>query len=138
MTVLTSRELPIANEDDVVLVRRWVQQAARRRGFDTFTVAAITTATSELTRNALVHGGGGRAVIEEVERDGRLGLRATFTDAGPGIPDPELAMTGGWSSRRSLGLGLSGSQRLVDEFDLQTGSGGTTVTVAKWARPSYR
>ena len=133
--VLGTTEMPIACEHDVVLVRRRVRDLAERHGFDVFATAAITTATSELTRNALTHGGGGQVVLQELERDHYRGLRLQFTDQGPGITDVERAMSGGYSSRRSLGLGLSGSQRLVDEFELKTQvDQGTTITIAKWTR----
>lgn len=133
--VLATHELPIRCEHDVVLVRRRVRELAEHHGFDVFATAAITTATSELTRNVWTHGGGGGVTIHELERDRRRGLRLTFHDEGPGIANVERALTGGFSTRRSLGLGLSGSQRLVDDFDLKTELGrGTTVTVAKWTR----
>lgn len=133
--VLGTTEMPISCEHDVVLVRRRVRDLAERHGFDVFATAAITTATSELTRNALTHGGGGVVIIEELERANHRGLRLRFTDEGPGIADIERAMRGGYSTRRSLGLGLSGSQRLVDEFELRTKlDHGTTVTVSKWTR----
>ena len=137
LRVMARRELAIATEADVVLVRHAVRQIARANGFDAFATAAITTATSELTRNALVHGGGGAAVVEEVVdgEDGRAGLRLTFCDSGPGITDLERALAGGHSTSRTLGLGLSGSRRLVDTCDIETAPGaGTTVVVVKWVR----
>lgn len=132
--VLGSHTMPISSEADVSEVRRRVRDLAERHGFDVFATAAITTATSELTRNVWTHGGGGQAIIEELEREGRRGLRISFVDKGPGISDVDRALAGGFSTRRSLGLGLSGSKRLVDEFDLRTSHGGTRVVVAKWAR----
>lgn len=132
--VLGSHTMSITSEGDVSEVRRRVRDLAERHGFDVFATAAITTATSELTRNVWTHGGGGHAVIEELEREGRRGLRICFEDTGPGIADVNRALAGGFSTRRSLGLGLSGSRRLVDEFDLRTSEGGTRVVVAKWAR----
>jgi serine/threonine-protein kinase RsbT len=132
---LGTHTLPIHCEADVVTVRRKVKDLAELHGLDVFATAAITTATSELTRNVWMHAGGGEAEIEELERDGRRGLRIRFLDNGPGIRDVERALSGGYSTRRSLGLGLSGSRRLVDEFDLNTRPGqGTTVMIAKWAR----
>lgn len=95
----------------------------------------IVTAASELARNTLVHGGGGNAEIELVTEHGRTGLRACFIDAGPGIPDVDLALSGGYTTGKGLGLGLSGSRRLVDAFELDTNVGvGTRVTVIKWKR----
>jgi serine/threonine-protein kinase RsbT len=133
--ILRSHELLIESEDDVALVRRKVKQIAAERDFDAFASAAITTATSELTRNVLVHAGGGRAVIEEVTDGARLGIRIHFHDQGPGIADVERVFRGGYSTARSLGLGVSGSRRLVDDFDLRSAPGeGTDVTVVKWTR----
>ena len=133
--VIRRHELPIETEDDVVLVRRKVKQLAQARGFDAFASAAITTATSEITRNVWVHAGRGRAVIEEITDGVRHGLRIEFSDEGPGIPDVARVMAGGYSTARSMGLGLSGSKRLVDEFTLDTAPGrGTTVRMVKWTR----
>lgn len=132
--ILATQEIPIQGEADVMVVRGRVRDLAQRHGFDKFSIAAITTATSELTRNAWVHGGGGSAEITEVERGGRLGLRLVFRDTGPGIRNLDRTLAGGFSTTRSLGLGLSGSRRLVDEFEIQTCPTGTTIKVAKWAR----
>jgi serine/threonine-protein kinase RsbT len=129
------QEMKIDCEDDVITVRRCVRELAQKRGFDAFATAAITTATSELTRNVVVHAGSGQVQIEELHDGHRAGLRLVFSDRGPGIPDLPRAMSGGASTARSLGLGLSGSKRLVDEFDIQTEVGkGTKVTVIKWTR----
>ena len=126
-------EMLIQREDDVVLVRRRVKALAQERRFDTFATAALTTATSELTRNVWMHGGGGAAIIEEVTRQGRTGIRIEFRDRGPGIPDIERVLRGGYSTARSMGLGLSGSRRLVDEFSIESIVGqGTTIVIAKW------
>jgi serine/threonine-protein kinase RsbT len=128
-------ELAIASEDDVVIVRRRVKTMAQERGFDPFATAAVTTAASELARNVLVHAKGGRAVVEAIAEGGRKGLRLELRDQGPGIADLERALAGGYSTARSLGLGLSGSRRLVDEFHIETQVGaGTLIRVVKWAR----
>jgi serine/threonine-protein kinase RsbT len=94
------------------------------------------TAASELARNTLIHGGGGVARVEVVKSPtGRTGIKLHFADEGPGIPDLNLALTDGWTSGTGLGLGLSGSRRLVDEFDLKSEPGaGTSVVVVKWSR----
>jgi serine/threonine-protein kinase RsbT len=133
--VLSSEKLPIAREDDIVLVRRRARALAQERGFDAFAVAAVTTAASELARNVWTHGKGGHAVLEVLMDGERAGLRMRFEDEGPGIADLDRALAGGYSTAKSLGLGLSGSRRLVDNFDIMTHPGdGTTVTVVKWAR----
>ncbi|MEU7744137.1 anti-sigma regulatory factor [Nonomuraea sp. NPDC049158] len=128
-------ELPIASNSDVVMVRQRVRSVAVEVGLSLIDQTKVVTAASELARNALVYGGGGMARIEIVENGARRGLKLTFSDEGPGIPDIEQALTDGWTTGTGLGLGLSGSRRLVDEFDLVSAPGkGTTVTVTKWAR----
>ena len=126
--------MPVTTEDDVVLVRRQVREIAQARRFGTFAAAALTTATSELTRNIVTHAGSGVATIEEIEDGDRVGLRVRFVDRGPGIRDLEAALRGGNSTANSLGLGLSGSRRLVDAFAIETTLGaGTSVEIIKWA-----
>ncbi|MGA2449468.1 MAG: anti-sigma regulatory factor [Polyangiaceae bacterium] len=133
MTARRCHQLPIAVEDDIIVVRRAVRTLAEAHGFDTFASAALVTATSELTRNAWSHAGGGVATIDVVEEGNRVGVRVTLKDSGPGIADLPAALSGGFSTARSLGLGLSGSRRLVDQFDLQSTVGqGTTVEILKW------
>lgn len=128
-------ELPIASGDDVVRVRQLVRTRAQAIKLSLVDQTKLVTAASELARNTLVHGGAGVARIEVVQRGGRPGIRAVFSDEGPGIPDLDLALTAGWTSGGGLGLGLSGAKRLVDEFDIDTEVGrGTSVTVTKWSR----
>ena len=134
MTVIEHSEMAIRGEDDIVLVRRRVRDLAQACSFDTFATAAVTTAASELARNVWVHGGGGVATLERIADDTRYGVRAVFRDEGPGIADVQSALAGGRSTVRSMGLGLSGSRRLVDEFDLTSEPGrGTMVAIVKWA-----
>lgn len=133
--VIRRIELPIGQEEDIFHMRRRARDLAKERGFDSFAVAALTTACSELGRNVWVHGGGGGAAIEELEDGGRFGIRVSFWDQGPGIADIERVLAGGYSTARSLGLGLSGARRLVDEFSLDSTVGeGTRITIVKWAR----
>lgn len=133
--VLATHAMKLVDEDDVLAVRRRVKEIAELRKFDTFAIAAITTATSELARNVIVHGHGGSATIDEVADGPRAGVRIAFVDSGPGIPDIARVMSGGYSTARSMGLGLSGSKRLVDAFELDSRVGqGTRVTVTKWKR----
>ncbi|MBO3749874.1 anti-sigma regulatory factor [Streptosporangiaceae bacterium NEAU-GS5] len=127
--------MPIASNGDVVLVRQYVRGVAVEMGLSLVDQTKVVTAASELARNALVYAGGGAVRVETVENGRRRGVRLTFSDEGPGIPDVDRAMTDGWSSGTGLGLGLSGSRRLVDEFDLESAPGkGTVVTVTKWGR----
>jgi serine/threonine-protein kinase RsbT len=133
--VLSRQVLRIESEDNVVLVRRAVRALADARGFDSFASAALATAVTELGRNVWVHARRGTVSIEEVMDGERTGIRVEFRDEGPGIPDIARAMAGGYSTASSLGLGLSGSKRLVDDFHLESTPGqGTTVRVTKWKR----
>jgi serine/threonine-protein kinase RsbT len=133
--VTGEREVVITSSADVVAVRQLVRSVAIEVGLSLVDQTKIVTAASELARNALVYAGGGDVRILVVESGHRRGLKLIVTDDGPGIPDLELALTDGWTTGKGLGLGLSGSRRLVDEFDLLSGPGkGTTVTVTKWAR----
>ncbi len=129
-------EVPIKASDDVVHVRQKVRVAAAGTGMSLVDQTKIVTAASELARNTLVHGGGGMARVEVVSAgSGRAGVRVAFSDHGPGIADPGLALTDGWTTGNGMGLGLSGARRLVDEFDLATEPGeGTSVVVIKWSR----
>ena len=135
MTSGSAGVLPIQSSDDVVRVRQLVRSLAIGAELSLVEQTKVITAASELARNTLVHGGSGTVTVEAVEHNGRRGVRAVFTDSGPGIADVAQAMTDGFSSGNGLGLGLGGARRLVDEFDLTTEVGsGTTVSVVKWAR----
>jgi serine/threonine-protein kinase RsbT len=135
MRVEQRHEIPVKAEGDVVVARKKVREIAQRLGFDSFASAAVTTATSELTRNIWAHAGSGEVDVEEVRDERRIGLRITFRDRGPGIADVERALAGGYSTGGTMGLGLSGSKRLADDFAIETGAGhGTAITIIKWAR----
>ncbi len=131
-----SREVYEINSDaDVVRVRQTARALAVAAKLSLVDQTKLVTAVSELARNTLVYGGGGSATVETVTAGTRRGVRASFTDSGPGIEDVSLALTDGWTSGTGLGLGLPGAKRLVDDFDLQTRPGaGTTVSIIKWAR----
>jgi serine/threonine-protein kinase RsbT len=125
----------IVTDDDVVRVRQLVRAAAVATKLTLVDQTKLVTAASELARNTLVHGGGGRAEVEPVSNGSRRGIRIRFVDEGPGIADIDRALTDGYSSGGGLGLGLSGARRLMDEFQLTTAPGaGTTVTAVKWER----
>jgi serine/threonine-protein kinase RsbT len=125
--------LPVRSETDVVLVRQAVRQWASELRFSLVDQTKIITAASELARNVLVHGGGGIASGEIVEERSRRGLRLTFEDQGKGIPDIELALRDGYTTGGGLGLGLGGTKRLVNEFEIVSRPGeGTRVTITKW------
>ena len=133
MTASQVEELPLRSDHDVVAARQVVRRLCLELGFSLVDQTKMVTAASELARNARTHGGGGVMAYETL-RDGlRVGLRLTFKDEGPGIPNLELALKDGWSSGTGLGMGLSGAKRLVHDFDIQTAVGkGTTVVVARW------
>src|SRR5262245_33144088 len=125
--------LPIRTESDVVQVRQAVRQWASELGLTLVEQTKIVTAASELARNVLVHGGGGSARLETLQQRSRRGLRLAFEDQGPGILDIELAMRDGYTTGGGLGLGLGGSRRLVNEFEIVSRPGeGTRVTITKW------
>ncbi|MGZ4436217.1 MAG: anti-sigma regulatory factor [Nocardioidaceae bacterium] len=135
IAVETSETYDISTDADVVRVRQSVRSLAVAAKLSLVDQTKLVTAVSELARNTLVYGGGGSATVEVVAEGVRRGVRAAFTDTGPGIADVDLALTDGWTSGAGLGLGLSGAKRLVDDFDLQSSPGaGTTVSVVKWTR----
>jgi len=127
--------LPIAGDQDVVRVRQAVRSAAVEAKLSLVDQTKVITAASELARNTLTHGGGGRAELRSVSNGRRVGVRVEFVDDGPGIADVEAALRDGFTTGGGLGLGLSGARRLVDEFEIETTpGGGTRVTVVKWSR----
>jgi serine/threonine-protein kinase RsbT len=133
MTIQSSGELPIGNERDIVLARQNVRRMAQQIEFSLVDQTKIVTAASELARNAFIYGGGGTLKWQILSDGAKRGLRLTFEDQGPGIANLDLAMTDGWSSGTGLGLGLTGTRRLVNEFDIQSTVGvGTRVTIARW------
>lgn len=124
---------PITTSNDVVRVRQIARASAIELKFTLVDQTKFVTATSELARNTLEHGGGGSMTLEIVENGPRKGIKLTFRDNGPGIPDIDLALRDGYTSAGGMGLGLSGSKRLVNEFEITSEVGrGTTVTVTRW------
>jgi serine/threonine-protein kinase RsbT len=133
MTVLLSSQHAVQTAEDVVSIRQAVRQRAIELGFNLVDQTKIVTAASELARNTVQYGGGGTVTIEGLENLGRRGLRLTFADKGPGIPDVELAMKDGYTTGGGLGLGLSGARRLSNEFSIDSKPGqGTRVTITRW------
>jgi serine/threonine-protein kinase RsbT len=128
-------EIRIDKEADIVEVRQRARDLAKAYGFDQFAVAALTTAASELSRNVWVHAKKGLARITILHNRNRVCVELEFTDHGPGIADLDRALAGGFSTAKSLGLGLSGTKRLVDEFTIDTELGrGTKVVIRKWKK----
>jgi len=133
LIVEASDTISVSTSEDVVKVRQKVRAQAVALGFSLVDQTKIVTAASEIGRNTILHGGGGRMDMDTVRQGGRVGLRLVFTDKGPGIPDIARAMTDGYTTRGGLGLGLSGSKRLSNEFDIKSTPGeGTTVTLIRW------
>jgi serine/threonine-protein kinase RsbT len=123
----------LAGESDVAIARIRTHRLALEQGFTEIFATAVATAVSELARNVLVHAGSGDLVLAVANADGGHGIVAVIRDDGPGIADTELAMQDGYSTTRSLGLGLPSARRLVDTLQIVTAAGvGTTVTIAKW------
>lgn len=133
MTSTSQTSLAITSQEDVVIVRQAVRKAAVEAGFTLVDQTKIVTAASEIARNTLIYGGGGDVLIERVEEPAHKGLRLTFTDNGPGIPDIDQALKDGFTSGGGLGLGLGGAKRLSSEFSIWSAPNqGTRVVIAKW------
>lgn len=125
----------IGHEADIVTARQKGRELAAQRGFSSTEQTLIATAISEVARNIVEYAQRGEITLSPIEREGRRGLMVVARDSGPGIPDLELAMSDGYSSKNSLGVGLPGAKRLMDEFALLSVPGeGTTITMKKWAR----
>ena len=126
----------IADEADLIHVRQVLRAEAEDTGLGLVDQTKLVTAGSELARNILTYATGSRGAfsVERVQHNLRHGVQATFSDEGPGIPDLEAALTDGFSTGGSLGLGLPGSRRLVDEMTIESNGGGTTVVIVKWTR----
>ena len=133
MNVERHEALPIAADDDIVRVRQRVRDWAVTIGFSLVDQTKLVTAASELARNTLVYGKGGTLLLESVLNDRRRGLRLTFEDRGPGIPDVQLALKDGFTTGSGLGLGLSGARRLSQDREIASRPGeGTCVVIARW------
>jgi serine/threonine-protein kinase RsbT len=133
MAVIRDEQLSVRGEDEVVRVRQTAREWAVSLGFGLVDQTKIVTAASELARNTVLYGGGGTVRLEALNDGSRRGLRLTFEDHGPGIPDLPLAMKDGYSTGAGLGLGLGGARRLMSEFDITSAAGqGTRVVVTRW------
>jgi serine/threonine-protein kinase RsbT len=125
----------VARDGDVVNARQTGRELAARMGFRNTDLTLIATAISEVARNIVVYAGRGEIAVSARYEGARRGIQVVAHDDGPGIPDVELAMRDGYSTGKSLGLGLSGARRLMDEFEIVSRVGvGTTITMSKWAR----
>ncbi|HEY9693307.1 MAG TPA: anti-sigma regulatory factor [Oculatellaceae cyanobacterium] len=133
MAVQKDEVMSVGSSADIVFVRQIVRKWAIEQGFSLVDQTKIVTAASELARNMVDYGGGGKLYLEALNEGIRKALRLTFEDEGPGIPDLELALKDGYTTGKGLGLGLSGSKRLVNEFEIVSSvGGGTRITITKW------
>ena len=125
----------IDDESGILQARRAARELASDLGFDATSQTLIATAISELARNILKYARRGEILLRPAARNGVPGITVVAADQGPGIADPALALTDGFSTGRSLGLGLPGTKRLMDDFDLSSEIGkGTVVTTTRWVR----
>lgn len=131
----SERIVPIRSDLDIVTARVEGRELAKELGFGVIDQARIATAISELTRNIVQYAEQGEATMRPVEAGGRVGIEIICEDEGPGIPDIELAMQDGYSTSTSLGMGMPGAKRLMDEFEIESEIGvGTTIIVRRWLR----
>jgi serine/threonine-protein kinase RsbT len=132
-SLLKSETIQLRAEQDIVHARKAVRILTLEAGFSLVDQTKLVTAASEIARNTVTYGGGGTLLWELLADGLKKGVRLTFKDDGPGIPDMGLAMKDGWTSGGGLGMGLSGTKRLVNEFDIDSAPGkGTRVTIARW------
>jgi serine/threonine-protein kinase RsbT len=133
MAVLRDELIGLRSMDDIIKARQLVRECAIFQGLSLVDQTKLVTAASELARNTLIHGGGGEMRLQALNNGSRRGVKVMFVDGGPGIPDIELAMKDGYTTKGGLGLGLSGSKRLVNEFEIDSKPGkGTTVCIVRW------
>jgi len=133
MEIKKAETLPIHSSPDLVKVRQLVRAWAIELGFSLVDQTKLVTAASELARNTLDYGKGGAAKLEALLDGFRKGLRLTFEDKGPGIPDIAKALTDGFTTGGGMGLGLGGAKRLSHEFEIDSKPGeGTRVTITRW------
>ena len=133
MTVSKTDTMEVRSSTDIVLIRQAVRNWTAELGFSLVDQTKMITAASELARNSLNYGGGGTVLFESLQEGNRRGLRLTFEDHGPGIPDIALAMNDGYTTGHGMGLGLGGAKRLVNEFDIRSQVGeGTRIMIVRW------
>jgi serine/threonine-protein kinase RsbT len=133
MPTTKTERIQIKQSDDVVRVRQLTRTFAVEIGLSLVDQTKIITASSELARNTLDYGGGGEVTVELLDQGARRGVRLTFEDKGPGIPDIEQALKDGFTSGKGMGLGLGGAKRLCNEFSIHSKPGeGTKVSIARW------
>jgi serine/threonine-protein kinase RsbT len=133
VAVQRAEDLALRTDEDVVRARQATRQWAVEMGFSLVDQTKIVTAASELARNTVIYGGGGLLRLEMLNDGPRRGLRLTFEDQGPGIPDIDVALRDGFTTGSGLGLGLGGARRLMSEFAISSTPGeGTRITAVRW------
>jgi serine/threonine-protein kinase RsbT len=133
MAVLNDETMPLLSNEDVVRARQATRKFAIDLGFSLVEQTKIVTAASELARNTVIHGRGGTLLIESLNHDDRRGLRLKFEDQGPGIANIDQALRDGYTTGNGLGLGLGGSKRLANEFEIYSEPGkGTRIVFTRW------
>ena len=133
MPVVRREQIEVGAERDLLQVRKIVREAVSELGYDSFAQTKLLTASSELARNALIHGGGGSVVVEWLEDGLRRGLRLIIEDQGPGMADVDEALRDGFTTGRGLGLGLGGARRLMDQLHIDSALGrGTRIEATRW------
>ena len=133
MPTLKHERVVLTTNDEVVTIRQRAREYALDVRLSLVDQTKLITAASELARNMVVYGGGGTVILEHLEQDGRVGVRITFEDKGPGIADVTLALRDGYTTGGGLGLGLGGAKRLVHDFELRSEAGqGTTIVITRW------
>lgn len=137
MAVKSQEERAISNEDDILTVRNSVKRITALLNFSLVNQTKVISAASELARNTLEHGKGGKAIIQLVNEPDKVGVRMIFEDQGPGIADIDRALEDGYTSGKGMGLGLGGAKRLMDEFSIESKvEEGTKISVTKWLEKS--
>ena len=133
MQTLKEQTFEVRAPEDIVKIRQAIRAWAIEIGFSLVDQTKIVTAASELARNTLEYGGGGSVRFKRLQNGSRAGLGMDFIDQGPGIADLEMALRDGYTTGNGLGLGLSGSRRLMNDFEIESAPGkGTRVSVARW------
>jgi serine/threonine-protein kinase RsbT len=133
LTVQKSDRFPLWHTDEIVRVRQVVREWSVEIGFSLVDQTKLVTAASELARNTVIYGKGGSVLLESLIEENRRGLRLTFEDKGPGIPDIPRALSDGYTTGNGLGLGLGGAKRLSSDFSISSAPGqGTRVMIARW------
>ena len=131
--MLDEGPIPVASDADLVLARQAGRRLAQELGFSSTDITLIATAISEVARNIIQYAGAGEIILDTIDEDRRVGILVIARDKGPGIDDIALAIRDGYTTGKGMGLGLPGSRRLMDEFDIDSEPDqGTTIVMKKW------